>query len=195
MVQLTPLMDDEPPPEFIAFVVGRLPVVRREAARLAGGDRGAPEIPMLVLTDLARHWRVLTWLGRLTGRDEPARYLDRRLTARAKQWREDQVYPVEVDVLGDRAPLPALLLATAVAPAGPAAGDPARPADGTLAQRLASLLPSTVRADSGAVADAEIAWVHAYRRYRWLRYGRTVGGIVLLVGWLVQFMTQFSAPA
>src|SRR4051794_37054418 len=101
MANLIPPMNDEPPPEFIAFVAARLDVLRGEAARLIGGNHSAPEVAMQVLVDVAGHWRRLCWLGRLTHRDAAAEYLDRRLTARTRQWREDQVYPVEVTVLGD----------------------------------------------------------------------------------------------
>jgi hypothetical protein len=208
MAYLIPPMDDEPPPDFIAFVAARLVRLRGEAARLIGGDRSAPEIAMQVLTDLAGHWRWLTWRRRLTHRDAAGAYLDRRLTARTRQWREEQIYPVEVNVLSDtawRAP-PEQILVTAGAgtdPVGPltAAGAAAQyrrppvqpaPPEETLAQQLAFFLPSTVRRGSELIAEAEIAWVHAYRRYLWRRYLRMGGGIVLLIGALVQFMSQFS---
>jgi hypothetical protein len=184
MAHLIPPMDDEPPPEFIAFVTARLHVLHAEAARLLGGDRATFEISMQVLTDLAGHWRRLTWLSRLTHRDVAGDYLDRRLTARAKQWREDQIYPVEVQVVRfDRE----------LEPAGAVSARYRRPAHESVAQQLASLLPSTVRAGTGVIADAEIAWVHAYRRYLWRRYWGMAGGLILLIGSIVQFMSQFSA--
>lgn len=183
MAYLIPPMDDEPPPEFIAFVTTRLHALRSEAARLLGGDRAAPEISMQVLTDVAGHWRWLTWRRRLTRRDAAGDYLDRRLTARTKQWREERIYPVEVQVIRfDRE----------LAPAGVAAARYRRPAHESVAEQLASLLPSTVRTGSGGIADAGIAWVHAYRRYLWRRYWGMAGGLVLLIGTMVQFMSQFS---
>src|SRR5690348_1591524 len=100
MANLIPPMDDEPPLEFLAFVARRLPALRGEAARLTGG-RPAPGVVMQVLSDLAGHWRRLSWLDRLTGHDATSDYLDRRLTVRTRHWREDQIYPVEVHVLGD----------------------------------------------------------------------------------------------
>ncbi len=198
MGYLVPPMDDEAPPEFITFVAARLCMLRGEVARLTGGDRAAPEVTMQVLVDLAGHWRGLTWLGRLTRRDAAAEYLDRRLTARTKQWREDQIYPVEVDVLRDdtwAAPPVQILEPAGAAPATAPYRRPAAPAEESLAQQLAFFLPSTVRGDVEAVADAEIAWVHAYRRYVWLRYCRMGGGFVLLIGAMVQFMAQFSASS
>jgi hypothetical protein len=69
---------------------------------------------------------------------------------------------------------------------------PPAPAEESLARQLASILPSTVRRDAEVVAEAEIAWVHAYRRYLWRRYCRIGGGYALLIGGMVQFMSQFS---
>ena len=197
MAYLIPPMEDETPPEFIAFVAARRDVLLGEAARLIGGDRSAPELCMQVLTDLAGQWRWLTRLSRLTHRDAAAEYLDRRLTSRTKQWREDQIYPVEVHVLPEPTWSPVKSLepvGTAPPPAVTMRYErPPTPPEESLAQQLAYFFPSTVRAGSDVVADAEIAWVHAYRRYLWRRYARLSGGMILLVGAMVQFMSQFSA--
>ncbi|MBB4761196.1 hypothetical protein ACFQFC_34100 [Amorphoplanes digitatis] len=183
-------MDDEPPAEFVAFVAGRLASLRSETARLVGGERFAPEVYTEVLTDLAGHWRRLCWRSRLSHRDAHAEYLDRRLTARTRQWREEQIYPVEVSVAGhDPWPAPATPPTPAALYRRPA------PVAQTVAHRLAPLLPTTARAEAQVLAEAGIAWVHAYRRYVWRRYARMCGGIVLLIGYLVQFMSQFSTPS
>ncbi|MEU7908210.1 hypothetical protein [Actinoplanes sp. NPDC049118] len=187
MAHLIPPMDDEPPAEFIAFVAGRLASLRSETARLVGGERFAPEVYSEVLTDLAGHWRRLCWRNRISHRDARTDYLDRRLVTRTRQWREDQIYPVEVSVVRqDPGPAPPAGTAAPVRRAAP-------PAE-TVARRLAPLLPTTARAEAQVVAEAGIAWVHAYRRYVWRRYARLCGGIVLLIGYLVQFMSQVSAP-
>jgi hypothetical protein len=57
------------------------------------------------------------------------------------------------------------------------------------------LLPPTARAEAQVVAEAGIAWVHAYRRYLWRRHVLLAGALILVVGSLVQFMSQVSAPA
>jgi hypothetical protein len=184
MASLIPPMDDEPPADFIAFVAARLTALRAETTRLVGGDRGAPEVCTQVLTDLAGHWRRLCWRSRLSHRDARTDYLNRRLAARTRQWREDQIYPVEVTVLAPSARhVPAL-------PATPPAG----PAD-TVARRLAPLLPPTARAEAQVLAEAGIAWVHAYRRYLWRRHFLLAGTLILVIGTMVQFMSQVSAPA
>ena len=191
MANLIPPMDDEAPPEFLAFVAARLDMLRREAGRLTGGARSADEVAMEVLVDLAGHWRGLTVLGRLLHRNLAGEYLDHRLTARTRQWREDQVYPVEVTVLRDDTRDPPRRVREQ--PQREPVPEPVRVED-SLARQLALYLPSTVRRDVRAVAEAEIAWVHAYRRYVWRRYCRIGGGYVLLIGGMVQFMSQVSAP-
>ena len=110
--------------------------------------------------------------GTMRHRDVRGEYLVRRLAKRTEQWREERIYPVEVAFL-------------------PAAAY-ARPARATVAQQLAPLLPTTVRDEAGVVAEAEIAWVHAYRRHVWHRYVRLFGGGALLVGGLIQVMSQAS---
>ncbi|BCJ55665.1 hypothetical protein Asp14428_71400 [Actinoplanes sp. NBRC 14428] len=176
---LFPPMDDEPPPDYLRFVATRLAWLHREALRLCGGQGTDPAdmLAMDALTDLAGHWRRLAWESRLRHRDVRADYLARRLTKRTEQWREERPYPVEVTVR----PAPRLFAARY-----------ARPAPATIAQRLALLLPSTVRDEAGVVAEAEIAWVHAYRRHVRHRYARVCTAGVLLVGFLIQFMSQAS---
>ena len=169
---LIPPMDDEPPPEYVDFVTAHVRDLRREALRLVGGDPIGHAISQDVLTDLAGHWRRLRWWGRLTRSDAAGGYLRRRLAARTRDWREDQVYEVEVRVL--RPPEPV------VAPAPPA---------GSIALRKATVLEGTARASLAALADAEIAWVHAWRRSQWHRVARLAGGGVLLLGGIVQYVT------
>jgi hypothetical protein len=195
MAHLIPPMDDEPPAEFVAFVAGRLPCLRSETARLVGEERFAPEVYTEVLTDLAGHWRRLCWRSRLGHRDAHAEYLDRRLATRTRQWREDQIYPVEVSV-GPQDPwsTPANGAATHPPAAAPPPRQPAPQAE-TVARRMAPLLPTTQRADAQVVAEAGVAWVHAYRRYVWRRYARLCAGIVLVIGYLIQFMSQVSTPS
>ncbi|MEV4707481.1 hypothetical protein [Actinoplanes sp. NPDC049316] len=196
MAYLFPPMDDEPPPDFIAFVAERLAGLQREAARLAGGARDADALAMDVLTDLAVHWRRLRWEGWLRGHDVLGPYLAHRLEVRTKQWREEQIYPVEVTVLPSSSEA---VLDWYRPPPPPAAGEAedagSRAVAVTVAQRLADLLPTTVRDEVGVVAEAEIAWVHAYRRYVWWRYTRAGIGVVLLFGYLIHFMSAASSVA
>jgi hypothetical protein len=155
---VVPPMDEEPPAGFVTFVAVHLGSVRDEAARLTGGTQRADEVYPMVLSDVALHWRRLQLRRRLTGRDEAAEYLRRRLAARTEQWREDQIYPVEVQVLR---PPPVHMYA---------------PVAASIALRKAAVLPSTERARTRPLAEAAIAWEHAWQRARWHRIGRIVAG-------------------
>ncbi|MEU4626051.1 hypothetical protein AB0G04_39495 [Actinoplanes sp. NPDC023801] len=169
-MHVIPPMDDEPPADYVAFVTTHASLLRTEAARLVGDARVSEEIYLAVLTDLAGHWRRLRWF-----RNADA-YMRQRLQARTGQWREDQVYEVEVRVLRPREPVA-----------------PVYTRGGSLALRKASIIGSTARADLEALADAEIAWVHAYLRSQWRRLLRYVIFGVLLVGGLVQYMSWLAA--
>ncbi len=174
MPYVVPPMADEPPGDFVAFVVAHLSDLQREAARLVGGQQHADEIYPMVLSDVAGHWRRLRLWARLAHRDVPGDFLFRRLATRAEQWRDDQIY--EVEVLGLRPP-----------PPPPVHG--ATPV--SYAARKAALLPSTERVHQRPVAEAAIAWEYAWRRARWRRIGRTVA-LVLLV--LIVFLQLVTYP-
>jgi hypothetical protein len=156
-------MAEEPPGDFINFVAARLPDLQREAARLTGGPQHADEIYPAVLSDVAGHWRRLCWRSRLVQRDAAGEFLARRLAARAKQWREEQIYEVEVQLL--RPPSSA---AVATLPA-------------SYALRKAALLPDTQRVQHRPVAEAAIAWTRAWRRANWHRYARVAAAIFLIL--------------
>jgi len=172
---LIPPMDDEPPPGYVDFVAAHLVELRRETDRLVGGDVEAGHLYLDVLADVAGHWRRLCWLSRWSRRDAVGDYLRRRLAARTKRWRDDQIYEVDVRVLSK----PVLV--------------PVGAATASLALRKAAVLPGTARGGVFAVADAGIAWVHAYRRQQWRRLARLVAATILLVGGMVQYMSWLSS--
>ena len=165
-VYLVPPMDDEPPADFVTFVAVRLGDLQREAHRLTGGH--ADEVYPDALVDVAGHWRRLRLRRRLTHRDVAGPYLDQRLAARAKQWRDDQVYEVEVYLL--RPPAATVHAAS-------------------IALRKAALLPGTVRIQQRPVAEASIAWSHAVRQARWHGLARTAAAVLIVFVALLQ-----SAP-
>ena len=167
---LVPPMDDDPPPEYVCFVTGHLDSLRSEANRLVGGDFEAGHLYMDVLTDVAGHWRRLYWWSRLAGKDAATSYLEKRLTQRTKQWRDEQIYDVDIRVLRT-APL-------IFAPAGSQRA--------SLALRKATVLPDTVRIGAASLADAGIAWVKASRKAEWHRIGRLAATAILLVATLIQ---------
>ena len=150
---LVPPMDDEPPDDFVTFVAVHLRDAQREAERLTGGPEHADEIYSFALADVARHWRRLRLRRRITHRDAAGPFLQQRLAARARQWREEQIYPVEVR--GFPEPVRAV-----------------RPA--SIALRKAPLLPGTVRAAARPLAEASIAWSHACTQAQWNRVARVL---------------------
>ena len=164
-------MDEQPPGDFVTFVAVQLDDLQREAARLTGGDRFAGEVYPDVLTDVAGHWRRLRLRRRLTHQDEAGRYLTQRLATRAKQWRDDQVYDVEVFMI--KAPVRAVQYAS-------------------IALRKASLLDDTVRAPLRPVAEAAIAWEHACRRAQWHALGRGAAVFLLVFAFLLQALPAVS---
>ena len=174
---LVPPMDDEPPREYVAFVAAHLAGLRRETDRLVGGDTEAAHLYMDVLADVAGHWRRLHWRRRLLGHPFAERdYMQHRLAVRTKQWRDDQVYEVDVRVMHR-----------------PAYAAPIyRRGGGSLALRKAAVLPGTVRAGVVAAADAGIAWVQAYRRQQWHAVGRRIALGVFVIAALIQSMSQIS---
>jgi hypothetical protein len=172
---IVPPMDEEPPRDFVDFVAVHLGDVQREAARLIGGPEHADEIYPAAFSDVATRWRRLRlhrrirqWLGRGTG-DVAAAALYRRLALRAKQWRDEQIYDVDVQVLR-------------MAPVAYAR------ASGSVALRRAAVLPDTARRQARPLAEASIAWDHAWRQAQWRRVGRAVAVVVLILIALAQAM-------
>ncbi len=173
---LIPPMDDDPPAEFVEVVAAHEGVLRPEALRLTGGDPAGHEIYQESLIDLAGHWRRLRLWGRLTHADAPGLYLRKRLVKRTKAWRDDQVYEVEVRVLHP----PERQL---VRVGGPAA---------SIAFHKAAVIDSTARAELLTLADAAVAWCHAWRRAQRNRVARLVIGGLLLVACMVQSMSWLA---
>jgi hypothetical protein len=168
VMYIVPPMDDEPPRDFVDFVAVHLADAQREAAQLVGGLEHADEIYPGAFSDVAARWRRLRLqrrlrhrLGRTAG-DVAADLLYRRLAIRAKQWRDEQIYDVDVEVLRP-------------APLGYA------PGPASIALRKAAVLPETARQQARPLAEAAIAWDHAWRQAQWRRVARTVAAVVLIL--------------
>ncbi len=203
MPYLVPPMDPEPPDDYVSFVADNLAAVHSEAARLVGGESHAGEVYPQALSDVAGRWRRLRLLSRLGRPDATSEFLRRRLSVRAKQWRDEQIYEVDVRVMHEPRHPPAPVLSAAGAagprplgatraawPAAPGAvGAAGAPAD-SVPRRLAPLLPPTVRAQLRPVAEAAIAWGHAYRRQEMRRLARLGMSVVLVLGGFVQVLER-----
>ncbi|MEU4688531.1 hypothetical protein [Actinoplanes sp. NPDC023714] len=167
-------MDDEPPLEYVAFVKLHAHDLRADAARLVGGDAAAAERMYLqALTETAGHWRRLRWWGRITRSDATKPYIRKFLDKSTEQWREDQVYEIKV--------------------VSPHRDEVARHHAASLAALKAAVIDGTARTSLDALADAEIAWVHAWRRSQQRHVIRLVAGGVLLVGAMIQFFSSLSS--
>ncbi len=148
----------EPPPGYVAFVELHLEPLRRAAARVVGDERDADHLYPDVLTDVATRWSWLELLRNRFGRSDAAeRYLGRAFERRSQRWRSeaDEVWAAD-GVLADVRVLPA---ASFRAP---------RPAWSSVAVRLAPHTGQPRRLTPGPVAEAAVAWWHAYeakRRY------------------------------
>ncbi|GIF70234.1 hypothetical protein Ais01nite_82690 [Asanoa ishikariensis] len=100
VVDLLPKMAPEAPDGYVSFVGRHLTSLRLESAQLAGDAWHAEEIYPEALTDVAARWQWLElrahWFGRPGAADD---YLRQVLTDRAKRWRAEQIYEVEMVVL------------------------------------------------------------------------------------------------
>jgi hypothetical protein len=172
-VYLVPPMADEPPPEFVEFVAEHLPSMVEDARRLTGGSEQSTGIATLVLSDIAIHWRRLQLRSRVAHTDAVREFAHRRLALRTKQWREEQIYPVEVRILR---------------PMVHAARFPS-----SFAARKADVLASTVRTATAPFAEAAIAWTDARHRAMVHRIVRTTVTILLLFA--IFFSLFPGAPA
>lgn len=176
-------MTSEPPDAYVAFVERHLASLRVDAARVVGSERDADLLYPDVLTDVAARWRWLdlrqTRRGRARARERCLREAFERRSAR---WSAEQTSPVEIEVWTPRQPVPA-------GPAwavsfGPYAADShtavdgylqmsaaaARPTWSSVALRLAAHVTPLTPAKAGALAEAAVAWWHAYEAYRRRRF-------------------------
>jgi hypothetical protein len=158
--------EPEAPPDYVDFVGRHIGTLRTESDRLTGDIGKGEEIYAEALADVAARWQWLellrTRLGRPTVADE---YLHRTLAARARRWRDEQPYPVEVRAIRPE-------------PAGPPAPLARRPLARSLGFRQAAFLAPEHHAPA-PIAEAAIAWWHAYEAQR--RRRRVALAVVLFL--------------
>jgi hypothetical protein len=151
MTELVARMEPEAPPDYVTFVGRHIATLRTESDRLTGDIGHGEEIYAEALSDVAARWRWFELLRTRLGRPAVAdHYLRRTLDARAKRWRDEQPYPVEVRAIRS-------------------VSDPAPPRrrqlHSTLGLRQAAFL-APEHHPPAPVAEAAIAWWHAYEAHR-----------------------------
>jgi hypothetical protein len=162
MLRLVPPMPTEPPDGYVAFVERHLDSLRREAASVVGDERDADQLYPDVLTDVAARWRWLDLLHtRLHQPDAGERYLRQAFARRSQRWRAEQTSPVEIEVWRPAAPAGSSWPSASFAPA-------AAPGPGwsSIALRIATHVAPGPRVEIRAVAEAAVAWWHAYEARR-----------------------------
>jgi hypothetical protein len=171
-------MPDEAPAGYVAFVARHLEPLRRDAARVVGDEEDADRLYPDVLADVAARWGWLellrTRLGRVGAADT---YLHQAFVRRSERWqadrfdvtadgdngRDDVRPPVDILVLRPGQRLPYL----AVTPQAPEEPDSmSQPVGSNAAVRLAPFLRPAAPPRVGPLAEAAIAWWHAYEAYR-----------------------------
>ena len=203
MVDLLPKMEPEAPDGYVSFVGRHLADLRLESAQLAGDAWHAEEIYPEVLTDVAARWQRLELMARWFGRPGAAdEYLRQVLTTRAKRWRAEQIYEVDMVVLradpadpvspaGSDAPPAATMpfsrdaAATNGGAAQGASTGLARyrrtgPGRSSLGLKQASFL-SPLRRPPAPIAEAAIAWWHAYVAQRRRKRVAVVIAVILVL--------------
>jgi hypothetical protein len=176
----------EPPSGYVDFVARNLEPVREEATRLVGDEHAADRLYPGALADVAFRWGWLELQRRGLGRRDAAEeYLHRAL---ARRWQAGQGRePGEeepVDTFDMRVLSPGEL-------PWPVPGAPVRRggSPASAAVRLAPQLQPTERSAFAPVADAAIAWWHAYEKWRRRWWAVVIVAMFLLVVVLARYQT------
>jgi hypothetical protein len=188
--RLLPAMPTEPPDGYVDFVARHLDALRRDAARVVGDERDAHQLYPDVLTDVAVRWRWLDLLHTRLRRPEAGeRYLRQAFARRSQRWRSEQMFPVDIQVWRPDEPARAAPPGWSSATFGPAAPEgqiqvramAAAPAWSSAALRLAAHVTPGPRVEIRPIAEAAVAWWHAYEAHRRRRLFTALGVLFLFV--------------
>jgi hypothetical protein len=181
-LRLLPALAPEPPHGYVAFVATHLEPLRAQAASVVGGEEDASQLYPDVLTDVAARWRWLRWRSRRSREEAADSYLRRAFVRRSRRWRERQVEPADGWAAVDIEVWTADRWTT---------HRPPRPERSSGATRLAEFV-RPAPTEAAPIAEAAIAWWHAYeaRRRR-----RLIASIVLvcLFAALIARLTEMPA--
>jgi hypothetical protein len=202
-VILVPRMAMEPPPGYVSFVARHLEPLRKDAADVVGDERDADLLYPDVLTDVAGRWAWLellrTRLGRPTAADV---YLGQAFARRSQQWHAEQLSTVDLTVWRNeddwaQESRPVVVWSDAAWEAersGAAWLDPPPVAVApkqvrtNLAVKLAPFV-RPARVAAGPVAEAAIAWWHAYEAYR----RRRVIAVFVVIFLIIAVLSHLAA--
>ena len=198
----------EPPPGYVEFVARNLAPVREEATRLTGDEQAGDRLYPDALSDVASRWIWLELQRRgLRRRDAAEDYLHRALVRRwqAAQaahggqagqlgqgwqvwqfWQADEEDEEPFDAFDIRVLTPGE--ATWVFSNAPPVRRTGPP--GSAALRLAPQLQTTERPAFAPVADAAIAWFHAYEKWRRRRWATVIVATFLLVVFVARWQVN-----
>jgi hypothetical protein len=190
----------EAPHEYVEFVERHLPRLRRDAALVVGEGHEADELYPDVLSDVAARWGLFELLGRWFRRRGLAdAYLRRAFARRAKRWQQEQITPVEVEVWQvEQLPSPVPVAVPRwhpeqLAPVHARVGRPLAmsPLWTSMALRLAPVLLASARLEVRPLAEAAVAWWHAYEVRRRRRYIAACAAVLLAL----MLLTRVSLDA
>jgi hypothetical protein len=186
MRTLLPVLDADPPAAYVDFVARNLTGLRSATLRAVADAHLAELLYPDVLTDVALAWPRLE-SARLHGRPQAANdYLEQCLNRRVygePDGEDGGQQPAAVEVQ--------FIVWDAASSQLPHLPPPARE---NLALRLATQLLPEVEPEPAPVAEAAIAWWHAYelRRRRW-RIFAAVAGLVVILGPLAVVSTSSAS--
>jgi hypothetical protein len=155
-------MDTEAPPGYVAFVARHLGPLRRDAAQVVGEDGHPDELYPEVLTDVAARWGLLE-LTRIFLRRPGASetYLRHAFARRSAKWRSGQDrWQVEERIVEER------MMVEVFGPDRDWRPPPPPVSYSSAAVRLAPFIRRTTAFEPGPLAEAAVAWWHAYEAHR-----------------------------
>ncbi|GIH06418.1 hypothetical protein Rhe02_44850 [Rhizocola hellebori] len=169
----------EPPRDYVAFVATHLHQLRQDAQLLAGDDEyEAHALYSQALTDIAIRWQwfaLRRWLHRPDTADA---YLQETLVRRSTRRQAEQAGLVEAEIEVEFEVWFSNDPQATHPPSGRRTLNPAALSP-TLAVRLLPM--SNLKVEVSPIAEAAIAWWHAYVAHRYARLGALAAAIVFVI--------------